>query len=130
MARFPRGQPSCTLEANTAGPACVTEPARCCYALWVSSVLPEPTTAAHSHLCLGTRLEQQCSQALQDSAVFAGQVRTSVCVCVWCGALCRLIFAGKQMNDTQLAKDYNIEGGSVLHLVSCAWTRVRPSVTS
>ncbi len=30
---------------------------------------------------------------------------------------CRLIFAGKQMNDDKLAKDYNIEGGSVLHLV-------------
>ena len=29
----------------------------------------------------------------------------------------RLIFAGKQMNDDKVAKDYNIEGGSVLHLV-------------
>ena len=29
----------------------------------------------------------------------------------------RLIFAGKQMNDEKMAKDYNIEGGSVLHLV-------------
>lgn len=29
----------------------------------------------------------------------------------------RLIFAGKQMNDDKAAKDYNIEGGSVLHLV-------------
>lgn len=38
-----------------------------------------------------------------------------------CFSLChpapRLIFAGKQMNDEKLAKDYNIEGGSVLHLV-------------
>ena len=32
--------------------------------------------------------------------------------------LCRLIFAGKQMNDDKQAKEYNIEGGSVLHLVS------------
>ena len=32
---------------------------------------------------------------------------------------CRLIFAGKQMNDDKMAKDYNIEGGSVLHLVRC-----------
>jgi ubiquitin-like protein Nedd8 len=29
----------------------------------------------------------------------------------------QLIFAGKQMNDEKTAKDYNIEGGSVLHLV-------------
>ncbi|KAG6541089.1 hypothetical protein Mapa_017528 [Marchantia paleacea] len=29
----------------------------------------------------------------------------------------RLIFAGKQMNDDKTARDYNIEGGSVLHLV-------------
>ena len=34
-------------------------------------------------------------------------------------ALRRLIFAGKQMNDDKVAKDYNIEGGSVLHLVRC-----------
>lgn len=29
----------------------------------------------------------------------------------------RLIYAGKQMNDDKTARDYNIEGGSVLHLV-------------
>ncbi|KAI8351067.1 ubiquitin-related domain-containing protein [Mortierella sp. GBAus27b] len=29
----------------------------------------------------------------------------------------RLIFGGKQMADERLASDYNIEGGSVLHLV-------------
>eukprot|EP00891_Asterochloris_glomerata_P000040 jgi/Astpho2/40/Aster-07492 len=29
----------------------------------------------------------------------------------------RLIFAGKQMGDEKQAKDYNVEGGSVLHLV-------------
>lgn len=28
-----------------------------------------------------------------------------------------LIFAGKQMNDEKTAREYNIEGGSVLHLV-------------
>ncbi|CAA0818621.1 Ubiquitin-NEDD8-like protein RUB1 [Striga hermonthica] len=28
-----------------------------------------------------------------------------------------LIYAGKQMRDDKIAKDYNIEGGSVLHLV-------------
>jgi ubiquitin-like protein Nedd8 len=28
-----------------------------------------------------------------------------------------LIFSGKQMNDDKSAQDYNIEGGSVLHLV-------------
>ena len=28
-----------------------------------------------------------------------------------------LIFGGKQMNDDKMAKEYNIEGGSVLHLV-------------
>ena len=28
-----------------------------------------------------------------------------------------LIFGGKQMNDEKLAKEYNVEGGSVLHLV-------------
>mmetsp|Transcript_22160 Transcript_22160/g.75271 ORF Transcript_22160/g.75271 Transcript_22160/m.75271 type:complete len:151 (-) Transcript_22160:39-491(-) len=29
----------------------------------------------------------------------------------------RLIFGGKQMNDEKQAREYNIEGGSVLHLV-------------
>ncbi|GMH38167.1 hypothetical protein BSKO_06051 [Bryopsis sp. KO-2023] len=29
----------------------------------------------------------------------------------------RLIFAGKQMSDDKTAREYNIEGGSVLHLV-------------
>ncbi|WZZ03750.1 hypothetical protein YC2023_089671 [Brassica napus] len=28
-----------------------------------------------------------------------------------------LIYAGKQLADDKTAKDYNIEGGSVLHLV-------------
>ncbi len=32
-------------------------------------------------------------------------------------AFCRLIYAGKQLGDDKTAKDYNIEGGSVLHLV-------------
>ncbi|KAH9646874.1 ubiquitin-NEDD8-like protein RUB1 [Citrus sinensis] len=30
---------------------------------------------------------------------------------------CRLIYAGKQLADDKTARDYNIEGGSVLHLV-------------
>lgn len=30
---------------------------------------------------------------------------------------CRLIYAGKQLADDKTAKDYAIEGGSVLHLV-------------
>ena len=49
--------------------------------------------------------------------------------------LCRLIFAGKQMNDDKVAKDYNIEGGSVLHLVRpphasarCTNKRFRPAM--
>lgn len=29
----------------------------------------------------------------------------------------RLIFAGKQMSDDRTAREFNIEGGSVLHLV-------------
>ena len=29
----------------------------------------------------------------------------------------RLIFGGKQMHDDKTAKDYNIEGGSVIHMV-------------
>lgn len=29
----------------------------------------------------------------------------------------RLIYAGKQLADDKTARDYNIEGGSVLHLV-------------
>ncbi|KAI9170118.1 hypothetical protein LWI28_022868 [Acer negundo] len=29
----------------------------------------------------------------------------------------RLIYGGKQLADNKLAKDYNIESGSVLHLV-------------
>ena len=29
----------------------------------------------------------------------------------------RLIFGGKQMTDDKKASEYNIEGGSVLHLV-------------
>ena len=36
----------------------------------------------------------------------------------------RLIFAGKQMNDEKTAKEYNIEGGSVLHLVSSSSLRL------
>lgn len=32
-------------------------------------------------------------------------------------SLCRLIYAGKQLADDKTAKEYNIEGGSVLHLV-------------
>jgi ubiquitin-like protein Nedd8 len=38
-------------------------------------------------------------------------------MCLTKGASRRLIFGGKQMSDEKTAKDYNIEGGSVLHLV-------------
>ncbi|KAK6931924.1 Ubiquitin-like domain [Dillenia turbinata] len=34
-----------------------------------------------------------------------------------CLATIRLIYAGKQLADDKTARDYNIEGGSVLHLV-------------
>ena len=37
-----------------------------------------------------------------------------VCNCV---RNCRLIYAGKQLGDDKTAREYNIEGGSVLHLV-------------
>ncbi|GJZ34673.1 ubiquitin-NEDD8-like protein RUB2 [Tanacetum coccineum] len=33
------------------------------------------------------------------------------------GTFCQLIYAGKQLADDKTAKEYNIEGGSVLHLV-------------
>jgi len=32
-------------------------------------------------------------------------------------ARCRLIFGGKKLNDDKTAREYKIEGGSVLHLV-------------
>ncbi len=53
-----------------------------------------------------------------------------VAACPECCLLpCRLIFAGKQMNDEKTAKDYNIEGGSVLHLVRTpAWLKRRPAL--
>lgn len=35
----------------------------------------------------------------------------------WFAFFCRLIYAGKQLADDKTAKEYNIEGGSVLHLV-------------
>ncbi|KAK9117094.1 hypothetical protein Sjap_016041 [Stephania japonica] len=40
----------------------------------------------------------------------------------WAVSLClshpvRLIYAGKQLADDKTAREYNIEGGSVLHLV-------------
>ena len=49
----------------------------------------------------------------------------AVCVRAWltrCARVCvcginSLIFGGKQMSDEKTARDYNIEGGSVLHLV-------------
>lgn len=44
--------------------------------------------------------------------------------CLAC--LCRLIFAGKQMSDDKSAKDFNIEGGSVLHLVGATLIHLLP----
>ncbi|RLN11761.1 hypothetical protein C2845_PM09G20060 [Panicum miliaceum] len=38
------------------------------------------------------------------------------CSVAWC-LRHMLIYAGKQLADDKTAKDYNIEGGSVLHLV-------------
>ncbi|PWA81764.1 ribosomal protein L1p/L10e family [Artemisia annua] len=38
-------------------------------------------------------------------------------ICSSMGPSIRLIYAGKQLADDKTAKDYNIEGGSVLHLV-------------
>ncbi|KAK1308964.1 Ubiquitin-NEDD8-like protein RUB1 [Acorus calamus] len=38
-------------------------------------------------------------------------------IVIWFSAFKILIYAGKQLADDKTAKDYNIEGGSVLHLV-------------
>ena len=40
----------------------------------------------------------------------------------------RLIFGGKQLNDEKTAREYNIEGGSVLHLArACPRTHTPPT---
>ena len=55
---------------------------------------------------------------LQSFLVYA--LLTCNCALLYAWAHARLIFSGKQMNDDKMAKEYNIEGGSVLHLVGGA----------
>ena len=42
----------------------------------------------------------------------------------------RLIFGGKQMSDEKTARDYNIEGGTVLHLARIPGSRLSDIVCS
>lgn len=83
-------------------PICCTvrhSPRHHCSHIWVQ--LPTTSAIHPSH--------HHC-----PSLVIAGKIAR----CVLLAPACRLIFAGKQMNDDKTAKEYNIEGGSVLHLVS------------
>ncbi|RLM56215.1 hypothetical protein C2845_PM10G17510 [Panicum miliaceum] len=55
-------------------------------------------------------------QIFNRNCVPAGVFECSVARCLR-HQYFRLIYAGKQLADDKTAKDYNIEGGSVLHLV-------------
>lgn len=78
-----------------------------------------------AHCCSATAQPQRAQSHGPWSAHAAVGAAAEPLLCAWrhlrcaCMHVCprRLIFAGKQMNDDKTAKDYNIEGGSVLHLV-------------
>ncbi|AQK41209.1 hypothetical protein ZEAMMB73_Zm00001d024438 [Zea mays] len=63
--------------------------------------------------------------AWQERREGTRKLRGTATLCWGCGMACcaalredgRLIYAGKQLVDDKTAEDYNIEGGSLLHLV-------------
>ena len=62
-------------------------------------------------------VQQRCESCAPSCGFWHAALQAAIAVALGC----RLIFAGKQMNDSKSAKEYNIEGGSVLHLVRCLW---------